>query len=73
MDKKLKAECVALLLLFAAFPLTSLGKMGNTNLLWWLGLLCLVLGGLLPVATRYMSHIEDALRDMGIEFDDRVS
>jgi nitrate reductase NapE component len=73
MDKKLKAETVALLLLFAAFPIISLGTTGGSGLVWWIGLLSLVLGGLLPVWTRFMDHSGDTIRDVGIEFDDRTS
>ena len=73
MDKKLKAETLALLLLFAAFPIISLGTTGGSGLVWWIGLLSLVLGGVLPVLTRYMDHSGDTIRDVGIEFDDRTS
>lgn len=73
MDKKLKSECVALLLLFAAFPLVSLGTTGDRISLWLLGLLSLVLGGVLPVWTRFMDHSTDTIRDVGMEFDDRTS
>lgn len=73
MDKKLKSECLALLLLFAAFPITSLGATGGSGLVWWIGLASLVLGGVLPVWTRYMDHSGDAIRDVGVEFDDRTS
>lgn len=73
MDKKLKAETLALLLLFAAFPIISLGTTGGSALVWWIGLLSLVVGGVLPVWTRYMDHSADTIRDVGIEFDDRTS
>jgi hypothetical protein len=73
LDRKLRSECLALLLLFAAFPLISLGATGGTGLVWWLGLGSLVLGGLLPVWTRYMDHSRDTIRDVGLEFDDRTS
>ena len=73
MDKKLKAEIWALLLLFAAFPITSWGTTGGNRLVWWLGLLSLVVGGLLPVWTRYMDHSGDTIRDVGMEYDDRTS
>lgn len=72
MDKKLKAETLALLLLFAAFPIISLGTTGG-SVVWWLGLISLVLGGVLPVWTRYMDHSGDTIRDVGMEFDDRTS
>ena len=73
MDKKLKAETLALLLLIAAFPIISFGTTSGTVLVWWVGLMSLVLGGVLPVWTRYMDHSRDAIRDVGMEFDDRTS
>jgi hypothetical protein len=73
MDKKLTAECWSLVLLFAAFPLTSMGTKGGNELVWWLGLISLIVGGLLPVLTRYMDHSRDTIRDAGMEFDDRTS
>jgi len=73
MDKKLKAETVALVLLLAAFPITSWGTTAGSYLLWWIGFLSLVAGGLVPVMTRYMDHSGDKIRDVGMEFDDRTS
>ena len=73
MDKKLKAETLALLLLIAAFPITSWGTMRGGQLVWWIGLLSLVAGGVLPVWTRYMDHSSDTIRDVGPEYDDRTS
>jgi hypothetical protein len=73
MDKKLRAETFALLLLFAAFPTISFGTTTASNLVWWIGLVILVLGGVLPVWTRFMDHSRDAVRDVGMEFDDRTS
>jgi nitrate reductase NapE component len=73
MDKKLRSECLALLLLFAAFPIVSVGTTGGGTLVWWVGLVSLVLGGVLPVLTRYMDHSHDTIRDVGMEFDDRTS
>ena len=73
MDKKLRSECLALLLLFAAFPIISFGTTGGSVVVWWIGLLSLVLGGVLPVLTRYMDHSGDTIRDVGMEFDDRTS
>jgi hypothetical protein len=73
MDKKLKAETLALLLLFAAFPITSWGTSAGNDLVWWIGLICLIAGGLLPIITRYMDHSADTVRDAGMEFDDRAS
>ena len=73
MDRKLKSECLALLLLFAAFPIISFGATGANTLIWCVGLISLVIGGLLPVWTRYMDHSGDTIRDVGMEFDDRTS
>ena len=73
MDKKLKAETLALVLLLAAFPITSWGTTAGSSLVWWLGLLTLVAGGVLPVLTRYMDHSGDTIRDVGPEYDDRTS
>jgi hypothetical protein len=64
---------VALLLLFAAFPLISVGATGGNSVVWWVGLASLLLGGLLPIWTRYMDHSRDTIRDVGLEFDDRTS
>ncbi len=73
MDKKLVTETLALVLLFAAFPIISAGTTGGGNFVWWTGLSSLVIGGLLPVLTRYMDHSGDTIRDVGLEFDDRAS
>jgi hypothetical protein len=73
MDIKLKAESLALLLLFSAFPITSWGATHGNRLIWGLGLLSLVIGGLLPIITRYMDHSTDTIRDTGMEYDDRTS
>jgi hypothetical protein len=73
MDKKLKAETLAMLLLFAAFPITSFGTTAGNTLVWWIGLVSLVAGGVLPVMTRYMDHSTDTIRDVGMEYDDRPS
>ena len=73
MDKKLKAETLALVLLLAAFPITSWGATAGNTLVWWIGFLSLVVGGVLPVWTRYMDHSGDRIRDVGMEFDDRTS
>jgi hypothetical protein len=73
LDKKLRSETLALLLLFAAFPLISFGATGGNRAVWWLGLATLVLGGVIPVWTRFMDHSRDTIRDVGLEFDDRTS
>jgi hypothetical protein len=73
LDKKLRSETLALLLLFAAFPLISLGATGGNQWVWWLGFASLVLGGVIPVWTRFMDHSHDTVRDVGLEFDDRTS
>jgi hypothetical protein len=70
---KLTAETIALVLLFAAFPLTSMGATGGNAVTLWLGFLCVVVGGALPIVTRFMDHSKDKIRDAGVEFDDRAS
>lgn len=73
MDKKLRSECLALILLAASFPIISIGATHGNHMLWWAGLASLVLGGALPVWTRYMDHSHDTIRDVGMEYDDRAS
>ena len=73
MDSKLKAEILALVLLLVAFPITSWGTTAGNYLVWSIGLLSLVAGGLVPVMTRYMDHSTDTIRDVGMEYDDRTS
>ena len=70
---KLIAETLALVLLFAAFPVVSIASMSSNTLLLIIGIICLVVGGGLPIATRYLDHSNDKIRDAGIEFDDRAS
>jgi hypothetical protein len=72
---KLVVEIWALVLLFVAFPLISLGTTGGNALVWWLGLVILIIGSVLPVLTRFVgrSSIPDKPRDAGMEFDDRAS
>jgi hypothetical protein len=73
MDKKLQMETWALVLLLVAFPITSWGATAGNALVWWIGLISLIVGGLLPIWTRYMDHSKDTIRDVGLEFDDRTS
>jgi hypothetical protein len=72
-DKKLKFETVALVLLLLAFPIISFGTTQDSRLTWWIGLLAVVLGGALPVWTRFMDHSTDTITDVGLEYDDRTS
>ncbi len=73
MDSKLLIETVAMILLIAAFPVISLGATADLPAVWWLGFAAFVAGGLLPVITRFMNHAADTPRDVGMEYDDRVS
>jgi hypothetical protein len=70
---KLVAETLALVLMFLAFPLTSNGATNGNTLLLGIGLLCVIVGGALPIITRFMDHSNDKIRDAGVEFDDRAS
>lgn len=73
MDNKLKIETTAFVLLIVAFPVVSVGAAHGQEVVWWIGLIALVIGGLLPIWTRFMDHSNDKPRDVGMEFDDRVS
>lgn len=70
---KLAVQSVSLVLLIASFVLISLGTTGGNTPLWWVGLGSLVLGGLLPVITRFTNRPEEKPRDAGMENDDRPS
>lgn len=72
-DSKLKAESLALIMLLVAFPLISIGATHGNGALWWIGFGCFLVGGVLPVWTRYLDHSTDQPRDVGMEFDDRTS
>lgn len=73
MDKKLKLETLSLILLLVAFPVISLGNSHDHTAVWWIGLIALIVGAVLPIVTRYMNHDTDKPRDVGMEFDDRTS
>ena len=73
MERKLKLETAAFVLLIVAFPVISIGASHASKVTWVIGLLCLVLGGLLPIWTRYMGHAADTPTDMGMDLDDRTS
>lgn len=73
MDRKLTIETAAMVLFFVACLVISAGTTLDAPALWWLGFAAFVLAGLLPVWTRYMDHSKDEPRDVGMEFDDRVS
>jgi hypothetical protein len=72
-DRKLKIETLAFVVLLLSFPVISLGTTHDNTPLWWTGLVALALSGVLPVWTRYLDHSTDKPRDMGMEFDDRTS
>lgn len=69
----LAVQSVSLVLLIASFVLISLGTTRGNTLLWVIGLGALVLGGLLPVVTRFTNRPEEEPRDAGMENDDRPS
>jgi hypothetical protein len=73
MDQKLQLETLAFVLLIAAFPVISLGASRDNTVTWVIGLIAVILGGLLPIWTRYMNHANDKIRDMGVEFDERTT
>jgi hypothetical protein len=53
---RLIALSLSLLLLLAAFPLISRGTTDGNSLLWWAGLGCLLVGGLIPPAGRFFAR-----------------
>jgi hypothetical protein len=73
MDKKLVWETVAFVLLIVAFPVISSGASNDSTAIWVVGLVAIVLGGLLPIWTRFMDHSTDKPTDMGLEYDERTS
>jgi hypothetical protein len=50
---------IALILLLIAFPLVSIGTVQNMEAVWWLGLLALVAGGVIPPVTRFTHEVAD--------------
>jgi hypothetical protein len=50
---RLAVLSLSLILLLAVLPLTSFGTTNDQPVLWWLGLGALLIGGLLPPATRF--------------------
>ena len=51
---------ISLLLFLAALPLISIGITRGPPVLWWLGLIALGAGGLIPPAQRFLSPGEGA-------------
>ena len=43
---------VSFLLLVASYPLISMGTTGGPDYLWWIGLVSLTLGAMIPPAQR---------------------
>ncbi|MGD9617924.1 MAG: hypothetical protein AB7H90_22420 [Alphaproteobacteria bacterium] len=65
---------LSMVLLLAAFPLISIGTTQGPAYLWWLGLLALVLGGVIPPAQRFLAagQPEPPPTRAGMAEDDRV-
>ncbi len=70
----LVALSLSMLLLLVAFPLISFGTTQGPPLLWWLGLLALVVGGLIPPAARFLAAGQQKPRTTraGMADDERV-
>ena len=45
---------ISFILLLAAFPLISIGMTTGPRFLWWLGLIALTIGGLIPPLQRIL-------------------
>lgn len=71
---RLAALSLSLVLLLVAFPMISLGSTLGPPLLWWLGLLALVVGGLIPPAARFLAADQPAHAPTraGMPEDERV-
>jgi hypothetical protein len=71
---RLVALSLSMLLLLVAFPLISVGSTQGPPLLWWLGLLALVVGGLIPPAARFLAagHSKPSPTRAGMAEDERV-
>ena len=55
---RVAALSLSMVLMLAAYPLISFGTTQGPSLLWWLGLLALVLGGVIPPAERFLAPPE---------------
>ena len=75
MMTRLAALSISLVLLLVAFPLISIGTTTGPPVLWWLGLVALALGGLIPPLRRFTSRSQTppAPTQIGLPEDDRVS
>ena len=71
---RLAALSLSMVLLLAAFPLISLGTTEGPAVLWWLGLLALAAGGLIPPMRRFLATAEPEPppSPTGLADDDRV-
>jgi hypothetical protein len=59
----------ALVLLLLAFPLVSIGTVQNIEALWWLGLLALLVGGILPPLARFTHPVSEDNNEAAEEAD----
>lgn len=53
MDRETKLLTVALVLMLAAFPVTSVGTTEDQPIVWWIGLVLLAAGALIGPIMRY--------------------
>lgn len=72
---RLAALSFSMVLLLVSFPLISFGTTQGPPLLWWLGLLALVVGGLIPPAARFLAagQPKPPPTRAGLVDDERVS
>lgn len=64
---------ISLLLFLIALPLISIGTTRGPPILWWLGLIALGVGGLIPPAQRFLTPGEPRQRHAGAPDSDRAS
>ncbi|GKY86859.1 hypothetical protein [Sinisalibacter aestuarii] len=72
---RLVTLALSLAFLLIAFPLISIGTTNGPPLLWWLGLMALAIGGILPPLRRVFPPKEPLPKPtkVGLPEDERVS
>ena len=65
---------LSMALLLVAFPLISIGTTHGPPICWWMGLLALVAGGVIPPAQRFVGAVrpEPPPTPAGLADDERV-
>ena len=56
---EMTVQMVSLVLMLVPLPLVAYGVLEDIAFLWWGGIVLIVIGGLIPPATRYLFEDED--------------